>query len=1036
MHMQLFLRMSLLLVTCGLIGTTAVGQDRTISGIVTSGEDGTPLSGTSVSIMGTSMGAAADMDGRYSLNVPSGTHTLRFSFLGFIAREVEVTGSSDRELNVVLQPDARQLDEVVVVGYGQQLQRTLTGNISRVSAREIEGEVGQSIEQAIQGRMAGVDIQAGTGKLGQGIQVRVRGASSVSASNQPLYVIDGIPVTTQNLSGNAAATNPMADINPSDIESIEILKDASAAAIYGARGSNGVVLITTRSGATGRTRVNASYQRSYSAPTRLVEFMSGPEYVEFMREAAANSARITGNPGYVTYAENLLGAFGASGWQNDDVNFDWQREAFQSAGGHKFEMSAQGGDARTRFFISGSLDDADGILIRDHFQRLSGRVNLEHDVSDRFQVGGRLNMVRTFNTRLSPDHLFSTPMQIVAQMPINPIYTSATGADGYVASEDLNHSTLYFNSLLFKDNTHFHTTVFRSLGNVHAAFELMPRVTLRSEFGFDVLDQNEDQHYNSQVARAMTDAQEGLGVNNWDRVVNWTTNHFVNYQERLGQAHRVDATAGVSYQAANWGWSQLTASGFPNDDFTSIQSAAQIRFGSAGETEHKFVSSFARLNYDFHERYLLTLSGRYDGSSRFGDNHRFGFFPAVSAGWIVSDEAFMQAAPVSFLKLRASYGLTGNAEIQSATGNPLNFASRALWSGIGYGGLAGMEPTQTLNPDLRWERTAQFNTGVDFSVFNDRVSAQVDYYLKHTRDLLLNVQVPATSGFTTETRNVGRLRNEGVEFVLNTRNMTGAFGWTSTFTFGANRNRITDLDGQVITGGFINRAVEGQPIGVFFALEYAGVDPENGDALYYINPENGQTYADGTTIGDRDTTADPWMANRVVIGSPHPDFTGGLNNQFTFRGFSLSALLQFSYGNQIYDGGGIYKTANGDFFDNQHRNQLRRWREPGDVTDVPEARLLLGNGTEESSRYLYDGSYLRLKNVTLGYQLPFDYTQRLGVQAARIYVSGQNLLTFTRYPWWDPEVNADAWASNISLGNEFYSAPQARTVTTGIQLTF
>jgi TonB-dependent starch-binding outer membrane protein SusC len=1034
--MRLFLRMSLLLVTCGLLATTVEGQDRTVSGVINSGEDGTRLAGTSVSIVGTSVGVAADLDGRYRLSVPAGTHTLRFSFIGFITREIEVSGSADRDLDVVLQPDARQLDEVVVVGYGQQLQRTLTGNISRVSARDIEGEQGLSIEQAIQGRMAGVDIQTGSGKLGQGIQVRVRGASSVSASNQPLYVIDGIPVTTQNLSGNVAATNPMSDINPGDIESIEILKDASAAAIYGARGSNGVVLITTRGGATGRTRVNASYQRSYSAPTRLVEFLDGPEYVAFMREAAANTARITGVSAYINYAENILGTFGASGWQEGNANFDWQREAFQSAGGHRFEMSAQGGDARTRFFLSGSLDDADGILIQDKFQRLSGRVNLEHDVSDRLQVGGRLNMVRSFNTRLASDAAFATPMQIVAQMPINPIYSAIAGMDGYNPSDNLNHSTLYFNSLLYKDNTHYRTTVIRSLGNAHAAYELLPRVTLRSEFGFDVLDQNEDQHYNSQVARGLTDAEDGLGINNWDRIVNWTTNHFANYQERLSQAHRIDATVGVSYQASTWGWSQLSASGFPNDDFTAIQSAAQIRTGSAGTTEHRFVSSFARMNYDLNERYLLTLSGRYDGSSRFGDNNRFGFFPAVSAGWIVSDETFMQRVPLSFLKLRASYGLTGNAEIQSATGNPLNFASRALWTGIGYGGLAGIEPTQTLNPDLRWERTAQLNTGVDLSLFNDRISAQVDYYVKNTRDLLLNVQVPATSGFTTETRNVGRLRNEGVELVLNTRNMTGAFGWTSTFTFGANRNRITDLDGQVITGGFVNRAVEGQPIGVFFALEYAGVDPQNGDALYYINPDEGQTHADGTMIGNRDTTADPSLANRVVIGSPHPDFTGGFNNQITYRGFSLGALLQFSYGNDIYDGAGIYKSANGDFFDNQHRNQLRRWREPGDETDVPEARLLLGNGTEHSSRYLYDGSYLRLKNVTLGYQLPFDYSQRMGLQAARIYVSGQNLLTFTRYPWWDPEVNADAWASNISLGNEFYTAPQARTVTSGIQLTF
>jgi TonB-dependent starch-binding outer membrane protein SusC len=1012
-----------------------MGQGRTITGTVTSGEDGSTLAGASVSVPGTTVGTATDLDGRYSLTVPAGATTLRFSFIGFVAREVEI--GSRTTIDIVLSPDARQLDEVVVVGYGSQIQRTLTGNISRVSAREIEGEVGLSVEQAIQGRMAGVEIQTNSGKLGQGIQVRVRGSSSVSASNQPLYVIDGIPVTTQNLSRNAAATNPMADINPSDIASIEILKDASAAAIYGARGSNGVVLITTRGGATGRTRINASYQRSYSAPTRKVDFLNGPEYVELLREAARNTARIEDDEWYIGYVETVLTTYGmGTDWQNGNADFNWQDQAFQQAGGHKFELSAQGGDARTRFFVSGSVDDADGILIKDRFQRLSGRVNVEHDASDRLQIGGRLNMVRSFNARLASDNAFATPMQIVAQMPINPIYAPVAGSEGYVPSEEINHRTVYFNSLLYRDNTRYNTTTLRSIGNAHAAFEVLPNLILRSEIGFDALDQNEDQHYNSQVARGLTDAEEGLGINNWDRVLNWTTNTFANYQSQLASHSRVDATVGVSYQSSKWNWSQLSARGFPSDDFTTIASAAEVATGNAGESEHRFASTFGRLNYELNDRYLLSLSGRYDGSSRFGANNRYGFFPAVSAGWIASDEPFLSGLPFSFLKFRASYGLTGNAEIQTALGVIQNFASRGLWGAEGYGGVSGIQPSQTPNPDLKWERTAQFNAGIDFSFLNERISTQVDYYLKNTRDLLLNVQVPATSGFTTQTRNVGRLRNEGFELAVNSRNLTGEFGWTSTVTFGRNRNRVTDLDGQVITGGFINRAIEGEPIGVFYALEYAGVDPSNGDALYYINPEEGQTDDDDVLIAPRATTNDATRANRVVIGSPHPDFTGGFSNQLTYRGFSLSALLQFSYGNDIYDGAGRYKSANGDFFDNQHRNQLRRWQQEGDETDVPEARLFLGNGTEDSSRYLYDGSYLRLKNVTLGYQLPRVYTDRMGLQAARVYVTGQNLLTWTRYPWWDPEVNADAWAGNIGLGNEFYTAPQPRSITTGLQLTF
>jgi TonB-dependent starch-binding outer membrane protein SusC len=385
----------------------------------------------------------------------------------------------------------------------------------------------------------------------------------------------------------------------------------------------------------------------------------------------------------------------------------------------------------------------------------------------------------------------------------------------------------------------------------------------------------------------------------------------------------------------------------------------------------------------------------------------------------------MANMPFDLFKLRASYGLTGNAEIG-------NFLHRGQWGASRYDGMPGTRPIQTENPDLRWERTGQFNAGLDLSLLGDRVSAQVDYYLKQTTDLLLNVNVPGTTGFTLETRNVGSLRNEGVEFVINTRNLTGNFGWTSNFVFGTNRNRITDLDGQVIEGGFINRAIEGHPIGVFFGLEYAGVDPDNGDALYYINERD----ENGNIINAGATTWNPNLANRVVLGSPHPDFTGGFGNNFTYGNFSLSALLQFSYGNQIYDGGGRFKSANGDFLDNQSADQMRRWRQPGDITDVPQARLFDENGTTHSSRYLYDGSYLRLKNVAVSYQIPRGLLQQAQLQSARIFVAGQNLLTWTRYPWWDPEVNTDFLAGNIGLGNEFYSAPQARTITTGIQVNF
>jgi hypothetical protein len=374
--------------------------------------------------------------------------------------------------------------------------------------------------------------------------------------------------------------------------------------------------------------------------------------------------------------------------------------------------------------------------------------------------------------------------------------------------------------------------------------------------------------------------------------------------------------------------------------------------------------------------------------------------------------------------LRASYGLTGNANIG-------NFPSRGLFSGTGYAGSSGLEPSQTPNPDLKWERTAQYNIGLDFELVGDRISGEIDYYTKKTDDLLLDVNVPATTGFTSQLRNVGELENRGVEFVVNTHNLVGEFQWSSNFNIAFNKNKITDLDGQVIEGGFLNRAVEGQPIAVMWGKEYAGVDPDNGDALYYLHSPDSKDY-------DAGTTNDYSEANNVVIGDPNPDFVGGLSNRFNYKNFDLNVLLQFVYGNDVYNGGGRYQSANGDFFDNQTRDQLNAWQEPGDVTNVPENRLYSANGSNPSSRYISDASYLRLKNVVLGYTLPQNALDRMGLRRVRMYITGINLLTFTDYKGWDPEVNTDMYdnSNNLNIGNDFYSAPQARTISFGVNIGF
>lgn len=1028
----------LLLLTACLFAVAALpftgwAQSRTITGMVTSTEDGGPLPGASVVVPDTDIGTATDMDGRYELEVPAEEDgVLRVTFVGYVAEEVPIGDES--VIDVALTPDYQQLSEVVVVGYGSQIQKDLTGNIARVAAEDIERTPVNSIEQALQGRAAGVHIENSSGKLGQGIKVRIRGASSVSADNQPLYVIDGIPITTDDLSSNDAPTNPISDLNFDDVESVEILKDASAAAIYGARGSNGVVLITTKSGAAGDTQFRVNYQMSTSSPTNKVDLLNAEEYVELLTEAAENSTRLTGDPFFVDFAQDILNSVSmGTDWRNSVVDQDWQDQAFQDATGMKFDVSARGGNENTQFYASGSYNAQEGILINDNFDRITGRVNVDHQVSDRFSIGGKLSLGRTLNTRVPNDNAFSTPIQLIAQAPISPLYVPGdadTNGDGYYTeyrpTDEMNTNTLYFNGVLYKDNVRYDTRIFRSLGNAYASLQLLPSLSFRSEFGVDLLDQNEDEYYNSRVADNVG-TRRGLGINTWNRITNYTTNNFLTFQETIANVHDLEVTAGMSYQAATADESFVQGEQFPNDDFTQINSAADITGGGSAETSYRFLSYFARTNYRFDEKYLLTLSGRVDGSSRFGRDNRYGIFPAGSVGWILTEEPFLQESGLfSFLKLRASLGLTGNAEIG-------NFAPLGLWVAEGYGGVPGMTPSQTQNPDLKWERTTQFNAGLDFGFWNNRVNGEIDYYIKNTRDLLLDVNVPALTGYEDQTRNVGKLENRGFEFALNTNNLVREdYSWSTSFNISTNRNKITDLNEQVIEGGFINRAVEGEPIGVFFALEYAGVDPETGDALYYVNEQD----ENGDIVDPEATTNNQNAANRVVVGSPHPDFTGGFGNQFRYKNVDLNIFFQYVYGNEIYDGGGRFKSANGDFFDNQSADQLDRWQESGDETDVPEARFLLANGTAHSSRYLYDGSYLRLKNVTIGYRLPESLAGRVNIQDARIYVTGVNLLTFTDYMWWDPEVNADAWAGNVGQGNEFYSAPQARTISAGIEFNF
>lgn len=1012
----------------------AFAQTKVISGKVTSSKS-EPISGASVTVKGSrSIGTQTDGNGLFKLTVPENTKTIVISYISFKTKETAVSGGN---INVTLEEDDANLSEIVVVGYGTQVKRDLTGSVSQVKAKDLENLTVTSFESALQGKAAGVMVSSQNGKLGQGITVRVRGAASVTAGSEPLYIVDGIPITSNNLSSTSAPTSPLADLNTNDIESIEVLKDAASSAIYGARASNGVVIITTKQGKAGKTAINFNVLGGISSPSNHRKFLNSEQYVALMRRAAVGAANQDFAAGfydtqqealddYADLIENRLTRFSAGNtdYQTYKVNSDWEAAAFQDNPIYQqYDLNFTGGNEKTKFYIGGQALDQDGILVGNSLKRYSGRLNLTTKANDFIDVGINLNFTNSINNRLSNDNAFSTPLQGVAISPITPFIDPRTGLISGSLPGIASNFPVYYNPLLSVDNAFYKATVYRTVGKAFANVRIAKGLKFTSEFSIDNLNQNEESYYGSLTFRN-TGTQGGNGDNISTFVMNVNTNNYFNYTTTIGSKSNLDAVLGTSYQNVNTKFSTLTGTEFPSDAYKKLGSAATKATATSNENAYSFLSYFFKANYKYDNKYLLGFSTRVDGSSRFGTNHRYGVFPAGSVAWIASEEDFMKAIPtISQLKLRASYGLTGNAEIG-------NYSARGLYSGTGaYGGLPGQLPSQIANPDLTWEKTTQLDLGLDFGILNNRISATFDYYQKKTTDLLLDVPVPQTSGFSVKTQNLGKLNNTGFELGINTENLVGAFKWSTSLTAAINKNKITDLGGQVLNDNEINAAIAGQPIGVFYIPEYAGVNPANGDAIYYKNTTN----ADGTI--DRSTTNNINDAQRIFAGNPNPKYTFGLNNTFSFKNFDLGVFFQGVQGNKIFNSGGQYMSANGsNGYDNQTIDQLDYWTTPGQITNVPEPRLGYGNGIGNSTRYLSDGSYIRLKTLSLGYNLPALLLSKIKLSKLRIYASAQNLLTITGYKGWDPEVNADFQSTNINQGVDFYSAPQPRVISIGVNI--
>ncbi|MFO8022884.1 MAG: TonB-dependent receptor [Perlabentimonas sp.] len=967
-------------------------QSITVKGVITDAETKETLPGVNVMLKGTTQGTTSDVDGSYSIKLTDKDPILVFSFIGYNTQEVEVKERTT--INVSLEQESRQLDEVVVIGYGSESKRLLTGSIGSVSTEGMEERPMQSIDNVMQGQSAGVHIVQNSGTPGGAMSVRIRGNSSISAGSQPLYVIDGVPINTGDYSQvgfQGQGISAVSDINPNDIESISILRDASAAAIYGARASNGVVLITTKRGKSQKTKISFNTYQGFQQVERTLDMLNASQWMEYR-----NHMNIEGGRSPEFTEEEIA---------NPAVDTDWLSEIFRTAPISNYELSFNGGDEKTTFFISGTLFDQKGILKGTDYQRLSGRANLDHRISDKFKVGVSYSVSNSLNNRVEGDQSLHGPLpNAITLPPVHPVYDEEGNYD---------QSGPYANPVSIINEAINQASSFRNIANFDAEYRLIDGLTLNAKIGLDYLNLNE--HSYDPVTTRQGSTYNGQGFETFSRVLTVTNNYTVNYTKSFNDIHNFNALAGYSFEQYSRKSSFLEGKEFPSDQFQFIASAAQTE-GSASQTLSGLNSWFGRLKYNYNYKYLFTINARYDGSSNFGENNQYGFFPSASTAWRISEESFMESfSALSDMKLRASFGITGNDRIGT-------FASLGLYGGgYNYLGESGLAPNQLPNPDLKWETTQEVNVGFDIAFFNDRFVFNADYYHKNTTDLLLDRTLPGSSGFTYISDNIGELQNQGVEFNFSSENIQGEFSWTTSLNLSANRNEITKLYGDELQlfGRGNNALIEGEPIGVFWGYVWEGIDPSTGDCVW----------------SDLDGNGEITSADQEVIGNPHPLFLGGINNSFSYKNFDLNVFLQYSYGNDIFNGSRIYiESLKGN--DNQTTDILRRWEQPGDITDIPRPIARDQNlNNRISSRFVEDGSYLRVKNVTLSYSFPNSITQRLNVERIKAYVSAQNLFTLTGYSGMDPEVNY-AGENNVRIGTDFFTYPQARTFTVGLNLNF
>ncbi len=1023
-------KIMILLFTALLVCTgKSMAQDtRTITGKVVHSSDQAGIPGIAVLEKGTRNGTITGLDGNYTITVSSSAQSLTFSFVGLKTNEVAI--GQQTAINVTMEDDIIGLEEVVAVGYGSVKKSDLTGSVGSVKIDELKKNPVTSLDQSLQGRVAGVQVVQVSAQPGGNTLFRVRGGNSIYAGNEPLYVIDGMQVnSSENLSWiSAPSINAMSSINPNDIESIEILKDASATSIYGAKGANGVVLITTKRGKSGADRINFESYVGMQQIAGRIEVMNATDYAILFDEAGANAAADDGD----TYVP----AFPDPGSLGEGT--DWQSEIYRTAPTQNYQLSFSGGNTSTQYAISANYYNQQGIIVGSDFKRYSFRTNLDHSIRNKLKVGTSFSLNRTnANTVGSATQAGFFPGVVNTALTFSPALPIRDSTGQYTL-KDPNADAWLDNPVAVTREVDAIDNTFKAVGNAYASYSIIEGLDVRVSVGLDQYHNVQD-YYNPSFtySGSFNDGQARFATTDMSLILNENT---LSYNTTLGDAHHLDLLGGFTYQRRSSRTFIEIVTGFPSDrlGYYGITEAENIPNIYSGFGDEALISYLGRANYNYGDRYLATVTYRVDGSSKFGPNNKFGHFPSVALAWRVSSESFMENVPSIYsLKLRASLGTSGNDAIPNYLYIPTMTPTVYYFNNTGP--ATGYNQAVVGNDDLKWETTRQLDVGLDVAFFQGRVSMVSDYYQKYTYDMLYFAEVPYTSGYRNALINVGSMTNRGFEFTLNTVNLTGAFNWNSDFSISFNKSEVVDLNQNADTYisddtyklkiGYWSIISVGEEIGSFYGLVSDGIwqlGEEEEAALYGARPGDFK-YVDQNN--DQQINGD----DRIIIGHAQPDFFWSFNNTFSFKGFELNLYIQGVNGNDILNSN-RFELESGNGLSNASVSMLNRWTPENPSNEFPRANRS-ADYLHMSDRYLEDGSYVRLQLLTLAYDLPRSLLGKIKVKGARIYVSAKNLLTFTGYTGFDPEVGRFG-SSNIKQGYDLGGYPTAKTYLVGLNLEF